>query len=96
MANIKVVYHSGSGNTKALAVAVHKGASSIAECELMEIVGAQIENGRFQDEAFLEKLDDADAIIFGSPTYMGMVSGQMKCFLMPPVVGGCQVGGTQK
>ena len=46
----------------------------------MEVTGEMIENGRFKNDEFLEKLDKADAIIFGSPTYMGMVSGQMKCF----------------
>jgi NAD(P)H dehydrogenase (quinone) len=81
VAIVKVVFHSGSGNTKALAEAVHKGATGNAESELMEISGSQIIDGRFQDDAFLAKLDQADAIIFGSPTYMGMVSGQMKCFL---------------
>jgi len=81
MAIVKVVFHSGSGNTKALAEAVHRGSSGVAQSELMEITGAQISEGRFKDEAFLESLDQADAIIFGSPTYMGMVSGQMKCFL---------------
>jgi len=75
------VFHSGSGNTKALADAVQKGAAGNAESELMEIKGEQIIEGRFKDDAFLARLDQADAIIFGSPTYMGMVSGQMKCFL---------------
>jgi NAD(P)H dehydrogenase (quinone) len=81
VAIVKVVFHSGSGNTKALAEAVHQGAASVADSELMEILGSQIEEGRFKDEDFLTKLDTADAIIFGSPTYMGMVSGQMKAFL---------------
>lgn len=81
MAIVKVVFHSGTGNTKALAEAVHKGAGANAESELMEINGKQIIEGRFVDDDFLAKLDQADAIIFGSPTYMGMVSGQMKCFL---------------
>ena len=81
MAIVKVVFHSGSGNTRALADAVQKGAAGNAESELMEIKGEQIIEGRFQDDAFLARLDQADAIIFGSPTYMGMVSGQMKCFL---------------
>jgi NAD(P)H dehydrogenase (quinone) len=81
VAIIKVVVHSGTGNTKALAEAVHEGAAAHGESELMEIVGTQIVEGRFKDEDFLNKLDQADAIIFGSPTYMGMVSGQMKCFL---------------
>jgi len=81
MAVIKIVFHSGSGNTKALANAVHEGASEHGDAELMEIMGSQIQEGRFKDDAFLAKLDTADAIILGSPTYMGMVSGQMKCFL---------------
>lgn len=80
MANVKVVFFSGSGNTKALAEAVYAGAAKTADAELMEITGDMIEKGRFNNEDFLNKLDAADAIIFGSPTYMGMVSGQMKCF----------------
>ena len=80
MSVVKVVFFSGSGNTKALAEAVHAGAAKSAESELMEVTGEMIENGRFRNDEFLEKLDKADAIIFGSPTYMGMVSGQMKCF----------------
>ena len=80
MSVVKVVFFSGSGNTKALAEAVHAGAAKSAESELMEVTGEMIENGRFKNDEFLEKLDKADAIIFGSPTYMGMVSGQMKCF----------------
>lgn len=81
MAVIKIVYHSGTGNTRCLAEAVHQGASQHGDAELMEIVGTQIQEGRFSDEEFLNKLDGADAIILGSPTYMGMVSGQMKAFL---------------
>jgi len=76
MAVIKIVYHSGTGNTRCLAEAVHQGASQHGDAELMEIVGTQIQEGRFSDEEFLNKLDGADAIILGSPTYMGMVSGQ--------------------
>ena len=80
MTIVKVVFFSGSGNTKLLAEAVHQGASRKADSELMEIKGEMIQDGRFKDEEFLSRLDTADAIIFGSPTYMGMVSGQMKCF----------------
>ena len=80
MTIVKVVFFSGSGNTKLLAKAVHQGASRKADSELMEIKGEMIQDGRFKDEEFLSRLDTADAIIFGSPTYMGMVSGQMKCF----------------
>ncbi len=81
MTIVKIVFHSGSGNTKALAEAVHKGSNQFADTELMEIKSNMITEGRFENKEFLNKLDKADAIIFGSPTYMGMVSGQMKCFL---------------
>jgi NAD(P)H dehydrogenase (quinone) len=78
---VKVVFHSASGNTRALAEAVHAGAAQFADAELLEIKGEDIEAGRFKNEDFLARLDGADAIILGSPTYMGMVSGQLKCFL---------------
>jgi NAD(P)H dehydrogenase (quinone) len=81
VATVKVVFHSGSGNTRALAEAVQAGAAEFADAELLEIKGEDIEGGRFKNEDLLTKLDGADAIIFGSPTYMGMVSGQLKCFL---------------
>jgi multimeric flavodoxin WrbA len=81
MAHVKIVYHSASGNTRALAEAVLHGAQSVVDANLMEIQDSSIVEGRFTDESFLTQLDSADAIIFGSPTYMGMVSGQMKCFI---------------
>jgi multimeric flavodoxin WrbA len=80
VATVKVVFHSASGNTRALAEAVHAGAAEFADAELLEIHGADIEAGRFKNEEFLAKLDGADAIIFGSPTYMGMASWQFKKF----------------
>ena len=82
MPTVAVVHHSSTGKTKALAGAVAAGAKSVAGTTVLEltITGSQIVEGRFKDDAFLAQLDAADAIIFGSPTYMGMVSGQFKCF----------------
>ncbi len=82
MTTVAVVHHSGTGKTKSLAVAVAAGARSVAGTAVIElaITGPQITEGRFTDEAFIARLDAADAIIFGSPTYMGMVSGQFKAF----------------
>ncbi len=37
-------------------------------------------DGRWSDESLLERIQASDAVIFGSPTYMGMVSGVFKCF----------------
>ncbi len=82
MPTVAVIHHSGTGKTKSLAVAIAAGARSVAGTTVVElaITGAQIHEGRFADDALFAKLDAADAIIFGAPTYMGMVSGQFKTF----------------
>lgn len=68
---IAVVYHSGYGHTKRLAEAVADGASGL----LVEIdAEGNISEGEWAT------LDAADAIIFGSPTYMGSPSWQFKKF----------------
>ncbi len=71
MAKIAIVYHSGFGHTKVLAEAVAKGAASIAGTTVDLVPVAEA-------EAKVETLNAADAIIFGSPTYMGSVSGPFK------------------
>src|SRR5262245_31628972 len=73
MSNIAIVYHSGFGHTKALAEAVAKGAETVsgAKVSLIEVTEA---------EAREAELDVADAIIFGSPTYMGGVSAEFAKF----------------
>ena len=77
MAKIAIVYFSGYGHTAKLADAVEQGAASVA--------GAQVEtfridaNGDLPDDA-LDKLAAADAIVYGSPTYMGGPAWQFKKF----------------
>ena len=71
MANTVVVFHSGYGHTERVANFVADGAK--AE---MVVIDA---DGHVSD-ADWSRLDAADAIIFGSPTYMGMVSWQFKKF----------------
>jgi NAD(P)H dehydrogenase (quinone) len=66
-----IVYHSGYGHTKRMAEAVADGASG----KLLAIDA----EGNLSDEAW-KALDRADAIIFGSPTYMGGPSWQFKKF----------------
>ena len=74
MKKIAIVYHSGYGHTKVQAEAVHRGAASVAGvAALLVPVDAYEENG--------DELDAADAIIFGSPTYMAGASAQFKAFL---------------
>lgn len=48
---------------------------------MLRITGEQIVNGRWKDEAMVASLNSADAIIFGTPTYMGGVAAQFKAFV---------------
>ena len=83
MTNVAVVYFSGSGHTHLMAEAVAEGASQVAGTivEMLRITGEQIVDGRWKDGATMEKLSQADAIVFGSPTYMGGVAAQFKAFV---------------
>ena len=71
MSKIVVVYHSGHGHTVKQAEAVAKGAGA-------ELIAISAE-GDITGEQWAA-LDAADAIIFGSPTYMGTVTWQFKKF----------------
>jgi NAD(P)H dehydrogenase (quinone) len=82
MTTVSIVYHSGSGHTAKMAEAVARGAGfhSGVNVQLLPISGKDIVEGRFKNDALLAQLDASDAVIFGSPTYMGGPSGQFKCF----------------
>ncbi len=71
MAKTVIVYHSSYGHTKRMAEAVAEGAG--AELIAIDAEGNLPAGG-------WEALQAADAIIFGSPTYMGSVSWQFKKF----------------
>jgi NAD(P)H dehydrogenase (quinone) len=71
MSKIAVVYHSGYGHTQRMAQAVAEGAG--AELIAIDAEGNLPEGG-------WDALAAADAIIMGSPTYMGSVSWQFKKF----------------
>jgi NAD(P)H dehydrogenase (quinone) len=83
MTNIAIVYFSGTGHTHLMAEAIATGAKQITDTqvEIIRITGEQIIDGRWKDDGILEKLQVADAIIFGSPTYMGGVAAQFKAFI---------------
>ncbi len=71
MAKVVVVFHSGYGHTRKQAEAVAQGAGA-------ELVAIDAEGNL--TEAQWAALSAADAIIMGSPTYMGSVSWQFKKF----------------
>ncbi len=71
MSKVVVVYHSGYGHTRRVAQHVAEGAGG-------ELLAIDAEGNL--PEAGWEKLNAADAIIFGTPTYMGGPSWQFKKF----------------
>ena len=71
MAKVAVVFHSGYGHTHRVAQFVSEGAGA----ELVAIDA----DGNLTDAQWAT-VDGSDAIIFGSPTYMGMASWQFKKF----------------
>ncbi|MCD0255907.1 flavodoxin family protein [Xanthomonas campestris] len=75
MTKIAIVYFSGYGHTVKQAEAVHAGAASVGEATLYRID----QDGNLPDEAW-EAIGAADAIIYGSPTYMGGPAWQFKKF----------------
>jgi NAD(P)H dehydrogenase (quinone) len=83
MQTVTIVYHSMSGHTAKLAEAVENGASSVngIKVQRIAITGNDIVEGRWDNADIMAQLNMSDAIIFGAPTNMGDVSGQMKCFL---------------
>lgn len=66
-----VIYHSGYGHTQRLAQSVAEGANA----QLIAIDA----DGNITESDWAA-LDAADAIVMGSPTYMGSVSWQFKKF----------------
>ena len=71
MSKIVIVYHSGYGHTAKIAQAVAEGSGGTLLA--IDAEGNLPEGG-------WETLAAADAIVFGSPTYMGSVSWQFKKF----------------
>lgn len=74
---VVVVYHSGYGHTENVAKYVAKGSSDAGAETAMIKVSAE---GKITDEEW-KVLDASHAIVFGSPTYMGSVSGPFKMFM---------------
>jgi multimeric flavodoxin WrbA len=73
MTTVAIVYHSGYGHTQALAEAVAAGAQAVPgiKTSLVPTTEAEVREA---------ELDGADAIVFGSPTYMGGISADFAKF----------------
>ncbi len=74
MKKIAVVYASRYGHTKLLAEHIASGAGSITDTDVVLYAVADAEKN-------LDQLDSADAIIFGTATYMGSMASEMKHFM---------------
>ena len=83
MTTIAIIYFSASGHTHLIAEAIAEGTQKTSDTtvQLLRITGEQITNGRWEDDAMVEQLNQADAIVFGTPTYMGGVAAQFKAFV---------------
>ncbi len=70
---VSIAYHSGYGHTAVVAEAVRNGAAEAgATVHLIKVDEI--------DDAQWALLDASDAIVFGSPTYMGTASGAFHVF----------------
>jgi len=69
MINVAIVYHSETGNTRRMAELIREGCLNVegVEAKIMSI-----------DELDTGYLTDAQAVLFGGPTYEGTISWQMK------------------
>ena len=76
MARIAIAYHSGYGHTEVLASSIADGVRQAGA----EAVLLKIESPSQDFDPLLDEIGRADAVIFGSPTYMGDVSGPFKMF----------------
>ena len=77
MKKVSILYHSGYGHTTNQAKAVADGVDAVDDVTATLI--AISPDGEITDSEW-EALDGSDAIVFGSPTYMGSVSWQFKKF----------------
>jgi multimeric flavodoxin WrbA len=89
MAKVAILYHSGKGHTERQAKAVMQGVLAVEGVEVKLIAikertdSPDINLICAEDESLdvWDYLNKADAIIFGSPTYMGSISCAFKKFM---------------
>ncbi|MDP3859856.1 MAG: NAD(P)H:quinone oxidoreductase [Stagnimonas sp.] len=92
MAKILVLYHSVYGHIETMAGAVAEGVAEVAGCsteirrvpETMPDEAFRKAGGKAEQKAAVARIDELpeyDAILFGTPTRFGNMSGQMRGFL---------------
>lgn len=77
MTQVAIFYHSGFGHTAVLAADVARGVEAAGAIPVLR----PIEPGQTDFDEFFAVAAASDAIIFGTPTYMGTVSAPMKAFM---------------
>ncbi|BBJ31916.1 hypothetical protein RAS_10250 [Rickettsia asiatica] len=76
MIKVAIVYYSGYGHTAKVAEELNKSIKEAgANVSIIQI------NKDKPDNIDWDLLDNADAIIFGVPTYMGSLAGPFKTFM---------------
>ncbi len=78
--SIALVYFSATGHAARLAAAVREAAGARVRVLEHRITGADIVAGRFVNAAALERVDAAQAVVFGCPTFMGGPAAEFKAF----------------
>lgn len=83
MTSVAVVYHSAFGHTRVQAEAVARGAAEVegVRVALIPVEELPPPDAKGAYAPAWEALNQADAIIFGCPTYMGSVSAALKVFM---------------
>ena len=74
MVKVAIIYHSRNGHTKKQAEAVLEGASMVSDTEAKMFSVEEV-------DVNFDFINASDAIIFGSPTYMGTISAKYKEFM---------------
>lgn len=77
MTQVAIIYHSGFGHTEALAAEVARGVETAGAVPVL----LSIQPGQTDFAEFFAIAAESDAIVFGSPTYVGTVSAPMKAFM---------------
>jgi NAD(P)H dehydrogenase (quinone) len=76
MTKVAIVYHSGYGHTAVLADRIAEGVRDAGQTPVV----LKIDNAAQEFAPIIEQITEADAVVFGAPTYMGDVSGVFKVF----------------